>query len=130
MSARARFPTRAFLFASAASLALTSCTMGAPIASAGSPITATEAQQGAEANPQLIAEFGGAMSGPQADYVVSVGKNIAVQSGLAGARDDFTVTLLNSWVVKAHRDRWAIPRSTTPSRSPGVTSTSPASWSG
>ena len=45
------------------------------------------------------------MSGPQADYVVSVGKNIAVQSGLGGAREDFTVTLLNSSVNNA----FAIP---------------------
>ncbi|RZA19948.1 MAG: LysM peptidoglycan-binding domain-containing protein, partial [Proteobacteria bacterium] len=62
-------------------------------------------QQGAQAHPQLLAEFGGAMSGPQADYVVSVGKNVAVQSGLGNARDDFRVTLLNSSVNNA----FAIP---------------------
>ena len=30
-------------------------------------ISASEKQQGAEAHPQLVAEFGGAMTGPQAN---------------------------------------------------------------
>jgi predicted Zn-dependent protease len=80
------------------------------------PVSATSQQQvqsistadkaeGAKANPQLIAEFGGAVTGPQATYVESIGKNIAVQSGLGQARSDFTVTLLNSPVNNA----FAIP---------------------
>ena len=85
-------------------LALTSC-MGGPIPSSSTPITQTEAQQGAEYHPQLLAEFGGAMSGPQAAYVESVGKNIAVNSGLGNARESFTVSLLNSSVNNA----FAIP---------------------
>jgi len=93
------------ILAGAASLALTSCMGEGPIASAGTPITQQESQQGAQADPQIRAEFGGAMSGPQADYVISVGKNIAVQSGLGNARDDFKVTLLNSSVNNA----FAIP---------------------
>ena len=68
-------------------------------------IGATDKATGAKANPELIAEFGGAVSGPQAAYVASVGKNIAIQSGLSNARDDFTVTLLNSPVSNA----FAIP---------------------
>ena len=88
----------------AASLALAGC-LGGPIASTGTPITQTEAQQGAEAHPQIMAEFGGAMSGPQADYVVGVGQNIAFQSGLGGTQNDFEVTLLNSSVNNA----FAIP---------------------
>jgi predicted Zn-dependent protease len=68
-------------------------------------ISAADKKQGAEAHPQLVAEFGGAQTGPQATYVESVGKTIAVQSGLSGARDDFTVTLLNSSVDNA----FAIP---------------------
>jgi predicted Zn-dependent protease len=68
-------------------------------------ISPSEKQQGAKAHPQLVAEFGGAMTGPQANYVIGVGKNIAVQSGLSNARDDFTVTLLNSPVDNA----FAIP---------------------
>ena len=86
------------------SLALTGC-MGGEIPSASAPITQSEAQQGAEAHPQLLAEFGGAMTGSHADYVASVGKNIAVQSGLGNARDSFTVSLLNSSVNNA----FAIP---------------------
>ncbi len=82
-------------------LALSGCLGGAPIPSASTPITQTEAQQGAEFHPQLLAEFGGAMTGPQAAYVEQVGKNIAVQSGLGNARESFTVSTLNSSVNNA-----------------------------
>ncbi|HMO76409.1 MAG TPA: M48 family metalloprotease [Sphingopyxis sp.] len=68
-------------------------------------ITATERKQGQEAHPQLMQEFGGAYSGPQATYVSRIGQNIAVQSSLSNARGDFTVTLLNSPVNNA----FAIP---------------------
>src|SRR3546814_10092976 len=70
-----------------------------------SSITAAERQQGAEAHPQLLQEFGGAYAGPQAAYVGRIGQNIAVQSSLSHARSDFTVTLLNSPVNHA----FAIP---------------------
>jgi predicted Zn-dependent protease len=66
-----------------------------------SPITPQEARQGAQYHPQFLAEFGGALSGPQAAYVEQIGKNIAVQSGLGNARESFTVSLLNSSVNNA-----------------------------
>ncbi|MFM5923057.1 MAG: M48 family metalloprotease [Novosphingobium sp.] len=68
-------------------------------------ISAADKAEGAKAHPQLVAEFGGAMSGPQATYVQTVGRKIAVQSGLSNAQGDFTVTLLNSSVDNA----FAIP---------------------
>ena len=90
----------------ALALSLGGCaTLGGPIPDSSAPITQTEAQQGAEANPQILAEFGGRMSGSQAQYVEQVGKNIAVQSGLGNARDSFQVSLLNSSVNNA----FAIP---------------------
>lgn len=89
----------------ALSLALASCTTMGNIPGPSTPVTQSEAQMGAEAHPQLLAEFGGAMTGPQAQYVEQVGKNIAVQSGLGNAQSDFTVTLLNSSVNNA----FAIP---------------------
>ena len=82
-------------------LALSGCMGGGSIPSASTPITPSEAQQGAEYHPQLLAEFGGAMSGSQADYVEQVTKNVAVHSGLGGARESFTVSLLNSPVHNA-----------------------------
>lgn len=87
------------------SLALAGCAMGGPIPDSNTPITQSEAKMGAEAHPQLLAEFGGAMSGSQAVYVEQVGKTIAVQSGLGNARESFTVSLLNSPVNNA----FAIP---------------------
>lgn len=68
-------------------------------------ITAAEKKLGAEAHPQLLQEFGGAYQAPQTAYVVDIGKSIAMQSGLGNAREDFTVTLLNSPVNNA----FAIP---------------------
>ena len=92
-------------------LASTACGGGAASAQAvakPAPVQAISAKdraEGAKAHPQLLEEFGGAETGPQAAYVESIGKNIAVQSGLSNARGDFTVTLLNSPVNNA----FAIP---------------------
>ena len=99
--------SRKLLAFGAVSLALAGCVSagGAKIPSASTPITPAEAKQGAEYHPQLLAEFGGAMSGTHAQYVEQVGKNIAVQSGLGNARESFTVSLLNSPVHNA----FAIP---------------------
>ncbi|WP_088310591.1 M48 family metalloprotease [Novosphingobium sp. B 225] len=68
-------------------------------------ISAKDKAEGAKAHPQLLAEFGGRMTGAHADYVETIGKNVAVQSGLSNARGDFTVSLLNSSVNNA----FAIP---------------------
>lgn len=68
-------------------------------------ISAEERAQGDEVHPQILREFGGAWQSPQTNYVVGVGKNIALQSGLGNAEKDFTVTLLNSPVNNA----FAIP---------------------
>lgn len=88
----------------ALALAVSGCAT-ANIPGSTAPITQGEAQMGAEAHPQLLAEFGGAMTGAQAQYVQQVGQNIAVQSGLGNARESFTVSMLNSPVNNA----FAIP---------------------
>jgi len=75
------------------------------IAQAPQSISASDKATGAKAHPQLLAEFGGAYAGTQADYVRRVGQKISVQSGLSNAQSDFTVTLLNSPVNNA----FAIP---------------------
>ncbi len=80
---------------------VTAQTTAAPVQA----ISAKDKAEGAKMHPQLVAEFGGAVTGPQALYVESVGKKIAVQSGLSNAQGDFTVTLLNSSVDNA----FAIP---------------------
>ncbi|MCB2045334.1 MAG: M48 family metalloprotease [Novosphingobium sp.] len=100
----ARATKRALLFGAAASLSLGGCT-GGQIASTGTPLTPQERDQGAKAHPELVAEFGGAETGPRADYVASVTRNVAVHSGLSTAPADFNVTLLNSSVNNA----FAIP---------------------
>ena len=90
-----------------ATLPFAASMFGSPAEAQGAiqSISAADRKQGAEAHPQLLQEFGGAMTGAQANYVQTVGKNIAIQSGLGNARSDFTVTLLNSPVNNA----FAIP---------------------
>lgn len=92
-----------YLFVATALAAGTIATTATP--AAAQSISASDKAQGAQANPQLLAEFGGAYDGPQAAYVEQVGKRVAVQSGLSNAQGDFTVTLLNSPVENA----FAIP---------------------
>ncbi|WP_421838299.1 M48 family metalloprotease [Novosphingobium sp.] len=102
-------PFRAFLLAAGAG-GLVLAGPAVPISRADAQgtvatISAADKAQGAKAHPQLLAEFGGPVTGPQATYVEGVGKTIAFQSGLGNARSDFTVTLLNSPVNNA----FAIP---------------------
>ena len=80
---------RNLLLASVGMMTLAGCAGAQAEAKSTTPqqITQAEAQQGAEANVQILQEFGGAMTGPQATYVESVGKTIAVQSGLGNARE-------------------------------------------
>lgn len=68
-------------------------------------ISARDKSEGAKAHPQLVAEYGGAMTGPQADYVASIGKKVAVKTGMSNSSNDFTVTLLDSSINNA----FAIP---------------------
>ncbi|PXW68481.1 putative Zn-dependent protease [Blastomonas natatoria] len=104
-----RFKLLAAIATAGASVLVLGSDLAAPRAEAlamqAQAITAREKSQGAEAHPKLLEEFGGAYQVPQTSYVVQVGKGIAVQSGLGNARDDFTVTLLNSPVNNA----FAIP---------------------
>lgn len=97
-------PARQLALVGIAACTLSGCTsMAGPASaqSAGAPISAAEAQQGAQYHQQFLNEFGGAMTGSQAAYVEQVGKNIAVQSGLANSQSAFNVTLLNSSVDNA-----------------------------
>jgi predicted Zn-dependent protease len=68
-------------------------------------ISASDKAQGAQANPELVQQYGGRYIGPQTAFVERVGKRVAVQSGLSNAQGDFTVTTLNSPVENA----FAIP---------------------
>ena len=79
--------------------------VAAPAPLQAQAISASDKATGAQAHPQLMAQFGGAYRGPQAAAVERVGRRVAVQSGLPGAERDFTVTLLDSPVENA----FAIP---------------------
>ena len=86
-------------------LALSLLICAPALAQSAPGLTASERRSGAEAHPQLLQQFGGAMTGPAADYVRRVGQKIAVQSGGGARAQDYTVTLLNSNVNNA----FAIP---------------------
>ncbi len=84
---------------------LCAATITTPVAAQTRSISQNDRAQGAQANPQLLTQYGGKYSGPQSAYVERVGKRVAVQSGLSNASGDFTVALLNSPVENA----FAIP---------------------
>jgi len=81
-----------FLIPLAALLLLTGCSDDGP------PVSESDRAAGAEAHPQLLAEFGGAYQGDEAKYLASVGKPIAAAAGLEG---QCRFTLVNSDVVNA-----------------------------
>lgn len=56
------------------------------------------AQQAAQQHPQIIAEFGGALSANRNAYVAAVGQRVGAQSGIRSA---YTFTALNSPVMNA-----------------------------
>jgi predicted Zn-dependent protease len=96
----------------AAALAISTLNVAAPVAAKSKakvttpkPFSAKEKAEGAKYHPEILKEFGEPMQSPQTAYVVRVGKNIALQSGLGNAESDFNVTLLNSSVNNA----FAIP---------------------
>ncbi|HEX8447416.1 MAG TPA: M48 family metalloprotease [Sphingomonas sp.] len=68
-------------------------------------ISAQDKAAGAKANPQLLAQYGGAMRGAPADYVTRVARRVAVQSGLSNTQGDFTIALLNT----SEENAFAIP---------------------
>lgn len=68
----------------------------APAFAQSAGLSDADRRAGAQAHPQLVSQFGGAMSGPQADYVRRIGQKIAVQSDPSTRPQDYTVTLLNS----------------------------------
>ena len=90
---------------SRAKLTISAIALAAAAPASAQSISQSDKAQGAQANPQLIAEYGGAYTGPQAAYVQRVGQRVAVQSGLSNAQNDFTITTLNSPVENA----FAIP---------------------
>lgn len=89
---------RKLLIGASVCLALASVPLSVAVAQTGGSqaISAADKATGAKAHPELLAEFGGVYSGPQADYVRRVGQRIAVQSGLSNSQSDFTISLLNS----------------------------------
>ncbi|MDB5695395.1 MAG: hypothetical protein JWN21_938 [Sphingomonas bacterium] len=77
----------------------------ATVAAQARSVSASDKATGAQAHPQLMAQFGGAYRGEEAATVERVGRRVALQSGLSNAGSDFTVTLLDSPVENA----FAIP---------------------
>ena len=60
-----------------------------------------DVQEAARQHPEMVAEFGGAETGPRAAYVQNVGRRVAAYSGTANARQVYNFTTLNSAVENA-----------------------------
>jgi predicted Zn-dependent protease len=61
-------------------------------------VTAGDRGVAAKQHPQILAEFGGAVQGPAATYVNTIGQKVATAAGLSG---QCTFTVVNSEVVNA-----------------------------
>jgi predicted Zn-dependent protease len=66
---------------------------------AGRVISPRYVQESQQDHPKLVAEFGGAETGPRAAYVDSVGRRVAAYSGVAP--NSYRFTMLNSAVENA-----------------------------
>lgn len=64
-------------------------------------LTSGEIRQARAAHPQIVAEFGGAETGPRAAYVTRVGRRVAAQANIVDAGTATTITTLNSPVMNA-----------------------------
>ena len=93
----------AFLCAAFSAIALPACTSDSADAQTqrSTGVSARDKAIGAEQHPLILAEFGGAYTGPGTAMVQRVGREMAVQSGISANGSDCTVTLLNSTVVNA-----------------------------
>src|SRR6478735_8647507 len=60
-----------------------------------------DVQEAAQQHPEVVAEFGGAETGPRAAYVENVGRRVASYSGTANAGQVYHFTTLNSAVENA-----------------------------
>ena len=60
-----------------------------------------DVQEAARQHPEIVAEFGGAETGPRAAYVEGVGRRVAAFSGTANAGQIYHFTALNSAVENA-----------------------------
>jgi predicted Zn-dependent protease len=58
-------------------------------------------QEAARQHPEVLAEFGGAETGPRAAYVEGIGRRVAAYSGTANAGQVYRFTTLNSAVENA-----------------------------
>src|SRR5215210_7377300 len=85
-------------------LAATAVALSPALLGAQSPVRYLDQREVAEAQKQhaeLVAEFGGAETGPRAAYVESVGRRLAAFSGVANYGQALHFTTLNSAVENA-----------------------------
>lgn len=64
-------------------------------------ISQNSSAKAAKQHPEVVAQFGGELTGRTADYVRSVGRRVAGQTNIAGGGEAFHVTTLNSPVTNA-----------------------------
>ena len=82
--------------------ALASAVLVAPLsAQAGRALNQRYVAEAQRQHSQLVQEYGGAETGPRAAYVESVGRRVAVHSGITNSANAYHFTTLNSAVENA-----------------------------
>jgi predicted Zn-dependent protease len=89
------------LFTSAAVLALVATPLAADAQTKARALSRSSVSKAAQQHPQVVAEFGGEVTGRTADYVRSVGGRVASQANVQGGASAFRITTLNSPVMNA-----------------------------
>ena len=69
--------------------------------SGGRPLNPRYIAEAQQQHPKLVAEYGGAETGPRAAYATGVGRRVAAYSGTANAANAYQFTVLNSAVENA-----------------------------
>lgn len=64
-------------------------------------ISQNSSAKAAQQHPEVVAQFGGELTGRAADYVRSVARRVAGQTNIAGGGEAFHITTLNSPVTNA-----------------------------
>ena len=99
MNGMKRSTRRALMFGAAAAVILTPAALEAQ--SRGRPLNPRYVAEAQRAHPQLVAQYGGAETGPRAGYVNAIGQRVAAFSGTYNPAGSYRFTLLNSAVDNA-----------------------------
>ncbi|QDP20125.1 M48 family metalloprotease [Sphingomonas xanthus] len=92
---------KTFALLAATAVAIVPATAQVPQQQRATYLNPREVAEAQKQHPEVVAEFGGALTGPRATYAEGVGRRVAAYSGTANAGQVYRFTVLNSAVENA-----------------------------